>query len=496
MRRPSRERRTPAHLVAALVLLVSLTSTASAQFSPGKLSAAHAELDRPTDCFKCHEPKKSATAGRCLACHTELAARVAAGRGYHGGDPKRREECNACHAEHGGRELRPVVWEGGRDAFDHAATGYPLEGGHAGVPCEKCHDAAHVRSPDVLEGPTARPGRTYLGASTRCDGCHADPHRGQFAARVEKDDCAACHVVRGWKVPAFDHAATRYPLTGKHARVACAKCHYPVDGAGARVAAGVAGAHALYTPLPHQACTDCHADPHRSRYGPACARCHSTAGWSVLALGAFDHEKTRYPLRGMHRQVACDRCHRGGDFKRPVAFARCTDCHRDAHGGQLARRADRGACEACHGVEGFTPPRYGPEEHEHTRFPLKAAHLAVACVACHRPTAATAPRGSVQFRLKAQACADCHADPHGRQFASGGSTDCARCHGAETWRLASFDHQRLSRFALEGAHARTPCAGCHKTERSGGRTLVRYKPLASSCRACHAAPRPLTPQTS
>lgn len=496
MRLRSRDRVAYALTFAALVPLMSPPSPAFGQFSPGKLSAAHESLDRPTECFKCHEPKKSATAARCLACHGELATRVTAGRGYHGRDPKRRDECNSCHGEHGGRDVQLIVWEGGRDAFDHATTGYPLDGRHAGLACEKCHDASHVRAPDVIAGKTARPGKTYLGLSTRCADCHRDVHRGQFAARIEKSDCAACHTTQGWTIESFDHAQTAYALTGKHVRVECAKCHYSVDDAGTRVAAGTQGAHAVYRPLAHDACLSCHTDPHTGRYGTTCERCHSTAAWNTLALGAFDHDRTAYPLRGLHQRVACERCHVGGDFKKKLAFARCTNCHADTHGGQLAKRADGGACDACHGVEGFAPARFGPAEHERSRFPLQGAHLAVACAACHKPTKPSAPAGSVQFKLKAQVCADCHNDAHGGQFAAGGRTDCTRCHGVATWRIAAFDHQRLSSFALEGAHATTPCAKCHRTEPVGGRRMIRYKPIATSCRSCHATVPPAHSRSS
>ena len=43
-------------------------SVARAQFSPGKLSRAHAALEGTGQCFKCHEPRKATTAARVADC--------------------------------------------------------------------------------------------------------------------------------------------------------------------------------------------------------------------------------------------------------------------------------------------------------------------------------------------------------------------------------------------------------------------------------------------
>ncbi len=462
--------------------------TASAQFSPGPLSRSHAAIDKATACLECHEPKRATTAVRCLACHRELAARIRAGRGYHGRDKARAAQCASCHAEHGGREAVLVAWPGGRDSFDHSLTGYLLEGKHAALACRTCHIPALVRASDVRAGASLKLATTYLGLPVRCADCHGDVHRGQFAARISEADCAACHNPLAWKPISVDHEKTRFPLTGRHAQVRCEGCHRSVTAEGAAASAGTPNTFVRYRPVPHDACVDCHTDPHRNRYGTDCTRCHSTEGWNSIATGAFDHARTRYPLLGLHRRVACASCHVGGEFRKRLSFAKCADCHSDSHGGQLAKSASAGACEACHSVDGFAPARYGIEEHQRTRFPLRGAHLAVACISCHRPTAKDAPRGSVQFRMKAAACADCHEDEHAGQFAaaSGGGV-CSRCHGERAWRELSFSHQK-SRFPLEGAHARAACAACHKVAAIGpqGRRTVRYRPLDTACRSCHA----------
>ncbi len=485
---PSRRHGRAILIVTATAALVTATSSARAQFSPGPLSRSHAALDKPTACLECHEPKRAATPGRCLACHGELAARIRAGRGYHGRDKDRATQCASCHAEHGGREAVLIAWPGERDSFDHSLTGYPLDGKHAAVHCRTCHTPALIGAAGVRAGKSLRLDTTYLGLPTRCAECHGDVHRGQFEARVAREDCAACHTTQAWRPVSVDHEKTCFPLTGRHAQVRCEGCHRSMTDDGASAAAETANAFVRYHPVPHDACVDCHTDPHRNRYGADCTRCHTTAGWAAIAVGTFDHDRTRYPLLGLHRRVACERCHAGGEFKKRIAFARCADCHSDRHGGQLAKSASAGACDACHSVEGFAPARYGVEEHQRTRFALKGAHLAVACISCHRATAKDAPPGSVQFRLKAIACADCHEDGHAGQFAaSRGGAACARCHGERAWREVFLNHAK-TRFPLEGAHARAACAACHKVESVGseGRRTFHYRPLDTACRACHA----------
>ena len=65
--------------------------------------------------------------------------------------------------------------------------------------------------------------------------------------------------------------------------------------------------------------------PHGSLVIP-CENCHTAKGWRpVRANLEFDHNKTNYPLRGMHEKVQCTQCH-----VKPV-FAdvgkNCADCH-------------------------------------------------------------------------------------------------------------------------------------------------------------------------
>lgn len=466
----------PFALVATL-----LAAGAGAQISPGPLSSPHAALDGTKHCFSCHRAGEGVDAALCFDCHRALAARVAAGAGLHADEAHR--ACERCHSEHNGREFDLVHFDGGRERFDHRAAGWPLRGRHARLACAECHRAERVDRRLLDVEPELDLASTHLGLATGCVSCHADPHGGTPSA----PSCASCHGEETWKeATGFDHARTRYPLDGAHARVACAECHRIPEGApeGARPFTQFAG-----RALP--ACADCHDDPHRGRLGARCADCHSTTSFRTTGGARFDHERTRYPLRGRHASVACADCHPAGRALRVPDFERCETCHRDVHAGQLRAAAGGGACSDCHDVDGFRPADYGPERHDRSAFALAGAHRAVPCSACHRATAArelpapfaAAARGEIaRFRFAGTACADCHRDPHqGQLDRYAGDEGCASCHGVDGWRAARFDHDR-SRYPLVGRHAALACAACHAPDATG---TVRLAGLPLDCAGCH-----------
>lgn len=406
-------------LILALLWALPL---AAQLLSPGELAGPHAELEGLSQCTKCHALGKKVDEGRCLDCHKALAERIRAGKGYHANLKK---ACIDCHSDHRGRQYQMIRWT--PEQFDHAQAGYALEEAHSRLRCAQCHKE-----------------RSYLGLSPACLPCHTDQHQGQLSA-----DCLGCHTMAAWKPAArFDHARSAYPLQGRHAQVACAKCH--LEG--------------KYKGLPFQQCRDCHQDAHRPSLGNDCQRCHTVAGWKEASQG-FDHERTGYPLRGRHAQVACAKCHLEGKFK-GLPFQQCRGCHQDYHQGQFSQD-----CADCHAVEAWKPAaRF---DHGRSVFPLQGKHLQVECAKCH-------PQG--RYRPLPQQCRDCHQDIHQGQFAQ----DCALCHGAGDWKPATlFDHQRAA-YQLDGAHARVLCEQCHLLEQSAeGKEFRRYRPLAATCQACH-----------
>jgi hypothetical protein len=519
--------RTAAALVLAALAALAAAPAARAQsvFSPGELSRAHRALEGLANCTRCHVAGEQLSPDRCLGCHTELRARIAAARGFHGRIPAGERACERCHHEHQGRDFPLVDWgRAGKKGFDHARAGFELRGRHRRVECARCHDRRLVRDPAVLEVLGKQPDReTLLGAPTACAACHFDEHRGQLGT-----ECQSCHGEDGWK-PAtrFAHARTSYPLEGRHATVACARCHRsepepaPPAAAPGQTPPVSRAAFVRFKGLPFQACTECHKDPHQGRLGTACAGCHTPADWRRVSGAVRErafHDRTRYPLRGAHAAVRCDACHGpsvGGKARfRGLAFARCTDCHADAHGGQLdtlaaalrvPASAPQRTCDACHGLDAWIPARFEADDHERLTYRLEGAHRAVACALCHpkdaNREAAVAARVRAELRRRnrpvkaslarfdvpnAGDCRSCHRDPHAGQLdarlARGG---CAACHVVESFRRVRFDHAKDSRFPLTGKHEKAACGACHRRDAAG---VVRYRPLDTACAACHGDP--------
>jgi nitrate/TMAO reductase-like tetraheme cytochrome c subunit len=134
----------------------------------------------------------------------------------------------------------------------------------------------------------------------------------------------------------------------------------------------------------------------------------------------------------------------------------------------------KGECSQCHGESGWTPARISRKfDHGKFGFPLRGAHAAAPCRACHE---------SLEFASAPTACAACHEDVHRGEL----GVDCARCHTSRSFidRVGMVRAHRLTRFPLQGAHASVECEGCHPAEPSGH---MRFTGTDVACVACHLA---------
>lgn len=429
-----------------------------------KLTGAHEKVQ----CRKCHaevpDPKPhiqftGMAFGRCLDCHK---------------DPHRGAFTAPCQSCHNDRAWKPAH---NRVSFDHSKTKFPLEGKHDGLMCEKCHRSADFKQPVAHE---------------RCADCHKDAHNGQFITRADKGECAACHTVQGWKGGTFtvaQHARTRYPLEGRHAAVACEKCHIPK------------GAATTYR-LKFDRCEDCHQDAHKGQFADPpnnrCESCHTVKGFRPSTFTLTRHNGTRYPLAGAHAAVPCMECHHEHVFPATPGRYRfgdlsCAGCHEDPHKGQfrdrmVAVRSDgkQAGCEACHNNRTWRDiTRF---DHASTGFLLTGAHRSLACQECHRPPNLALGLQKVDFHAAPKQCSGCHEDIHGGQFATRAeSRDCSGCHVALKWKPSTFDHDKQSTYQLTGAHKEVACALCHKTKREvKGRVVLIFRLTPRECSACHA----------
>jgi len=267
-------------------------------------------LHRRVDCAKCHKTantKKRLPFANCTDCH----------RDEHFGqfaDRKDGGRCDSCHDVFG---FIPAKF----DASEHSKTDYPLIGGHLAVPCVACHVETTFPA-------TSRRGRKFDFKSTRCQDCHEDIHKKQFAEQIRAGGCETCHQTESWENTKFDHNKSRFPLIGKHQQVQCRKCHQTVD-------AGTATQRILFKPM-DTACESCHKDIHMGQFKllkprKTCETCHNPLGWSKLI---FDHNRDAlFRIRGAHEKLPCNACHkpRKGKVEVFVLYRgidrRCVGCH-------------------------------------------------------------------------------------------------------------------------------------------------------------------------
>ena len=416
--------------------------------SPGKLSRVHSEFAGIKNCSACHTEKKKADPAKCLACHKDLAERINKGKGFH---KDKKSDCITCHPEHQGESFKLIEWD--PKSFDHAETGYSHTGLHKKIKdCNTCHNR-------VNEVP-GKKSKTYLLKGSACVNCHADFHKGQLGSVCDK-----CHNTdTPFKHTAINHENTKFPLRGAHVTVTCAKCHKDNRWNG----------------FNFSSCSNCHPNPHNPPFKQKCTECHNETSWKSVSTSSFNHDSTRFPLKGKHRQLTCAKCHLPSAKTRQMPFANCTDCHKkDPHQGQF--NTD---CKSCHVVDGFDIVRVN---HNATRFPLSGKHEKLTCKKCH-----TAREGSKQVIYKPLPidCSSCHADYHLGQLGK----RCDACHTVNGFKrnIPGFDHQAVSSFQLKGKHTTVACAKCHvlkKQQFPGGMgETVLFKPLVTVCSSCHTDP--------
>jgi len=432
-------------------------------------------LHRKVDCAKCHLPGKGFRIQQrdCAACHRKDDVH----KGSLGA------KCADCHTEGNWKEAK----------FDHGKTRFPLTGKHGDVKCADCHKNSQ-----------------YKDTPKECFACHKkdDKHKGQFATK-----CESCHETKSWKTIRFNHDTdTRYPLLGKHHGARCESCHtgplyqqklsttcvdchrnddkhkgslgtvcgschterswkeppkfnhgktaFPLLGRHADVQCKDCHKSQVFNEAPKE-CIACHRkdDKHKGALGDKCASCHNERSWKQTS---FDHNKTQFPLLGKHTKAECAACHKSADYKQTPKD--CYSCHErdDRHEGQQGRK-----CAQCHVEANWkSTPRF---DHGLTRFPLLGKHSKVECKSCHL---------SARFKDAKLDCVACHAkdDKHKKTLGPA----CAQCHSAVDWKNWAFDHDKRTKFALDGKHKGLVCTACHATATDARVTA------SAQCVSCHA----------
>lgn len=351
------------------------------------------------------------------------------------------------------------------------------------VDCNKCHEAGFgVPDEKCLACHTHQPLRARIRADK---GFHAAPEVKQKACK----DCHAEHVEeppgsgRGKKTTIdwrpfggqknFNHKLTGWPLEGSHRFQACEKCHnkaYPESK--------------LPTFLGLRSeCTTCHFgtkkdkgtgghNPHQFTDAALteCQVCHGFSNFLVPNLGAtkFDHDKTRFPLVGLHLRNKCVECHEDiATFAvKDKDFTDCKGCHQDAHRSVISAKRK---CASCHDMKvKFQKTTF--DHGKETKFPLRGQHAKNQCKDCHKVDGKTAAPETK--------CAGCHQDVHKGRF---GKEACEGCHVDTGWKDVKYDHDGKTKFPLTGKHQASRCVDCHRF--GIGPSFERF--ATTGCADCH-----------
>jgi hypothetical protein len=442
------------------------------------LEGAHTRIG---ECKDCHTPtnktlasKPPRPAGKFQFEHPDTGFCVDCHKSVHQGQFDEQflaKPCKDCHTQETFTRIKP---------FDHKTAPFQITGAHIKFrgQCWNCH----VPTNRMLAAKPPHPAHKFQFAHADvgfCEACHPSVHKQQFGERFLALPCKECHTTTDWvrKLP-FDHKKTDFPLTGAHAKLngKCSECHVK-EKSGAMLPTKPPKPAGKFH-FDHKAsgyCEECHKTPHKDQFHPSfvdkpCRECHNVTTFTQRK--AFDHDTTKFVLKGKHKEVKCAECHvpTTQRFKEPPQHAMdkylfpnlakddCAACHKDPHNGSFGKK-----CSACHNENGW---KTGAGGDFHKNFQLSGVHELLACTECHKQDAK-------KLTGVGKDCKECHLkdDVH-----MGTQPDCAGCHIQQFWSVSKFHHD-TTMFPLRGMHRTLDCSACH--------VQGVYEGLAPDCVACH-----------
>lgn len=236
--------------------------------------------------------------------------------------------------------------------------------------------------------------------------------------------CTDCHSTNGWNeliAPMkFDHSSTSFILYGQHRSAECRDCHTTLRFSG--------------TP---DLCIACHQkdadkavsiDHRKNGFGTDCGHCHRADAFTWRS--GFDHNKTQFPIRGIHEAVGCNGCHANGIYR--GTKSECVACHvKEYNATTRPNHVTAGFskdCATCHRALTWQPAAFFPHQQY---FPIASGDT-------HRPG-------------RWNQCTDCHtAAPNYSVF------ECINCH-EHSRSSTDRHHDEVSGYVYQSIS----CYRCH-----------------------------------
>lgn len=206
------------------------------------------------------------------------------------------------------------------------------------------------------------------------------------------------------------------------------------------------------------------------------------------------------PMIEGHKKLEGSDCLKCHDAGKGVPDSKCLDCHKDLKPFTEGKRGFHGltgkACIECHSDHkgrDLDTIHIEPKTFEHfklTGYKLEGKHSEIKCQDCHKEkrTQKFLHPGDTRYFGKISNCASCHKKDDIHFFKGNfANKDCNSCHGLKSWKEnLKFNHDRDTKFKLEGKHLEMKCNDCHLSDKK--KKVYQYSWAGldkKQCLSCH-----------
>jgi len=215
------------------------------------------------------------------------------------------QDCKDCHNETG---FHPSTIT----TLKHNTFKFKIYGSHLAIPCQSCH----FKMQNWI----------FRNLGLECIDCHINIHGSEIVDKfLPGNNCMECHSTETWSTINFNHDRAEFILAGKHKIQTCSNCHNKENDSGEK--------ELIFKSI-NKSCEACHNDIHVGQFKTGntvdCNQCHGFNNWEAIK---FDHEKTKFSLKGAHEKLKCISCHKmkyANDYnfiQYRLEDFKCASCH-------------------------------------------------------------------------------------------------------------------------------------------------------------------------